>query len=588
MSSCLGNNWELDGTVLKPKLEAMRSFCMSLSSQRGQDPLVTFHFADSPTSEPPLQIQRSLLISCGGPLASLVSVPFVEARKNVVNMPCESRVSFEVLRQLLYCLPVELATGSISADIPIVADRWDLRVLFDAYFLVLEKRDPEICQLCEASLPAMATVQVPDQFKKFFVHRFSSEFSEVQRWLGDDIWRDDSIEMSVKVSSEEDEDTNEEDEDTTDVSHNNYADGRDHDITHLPIRIDEDNTGPHLSEKAHSETGDEGCSVETKSSDAIDETPGISELRGPAIVAEPHASQACSESYWSGQNALLYAKRNLWNVLMFQGLVPQIIRHIAIFSSTNPTEQLLDIVLRQLEGKLSDEETIGLLRTFDWDSVESSAALQSPAADNWSGNAWRLLARAQTSAMRRGCDTVSYRWTMRGFHGRIPELRTGTYWYKEIDYKRCKFRIRMGKPSSKKCDSRGFPYLVVTVTVRNGEEVPSYYHGRKVTVRLNVIGTYCGCGDENHKSERTGQSFEGQDMDNLTISSFLKPKKVHILLMTPKECEWFLDVHKPSCGIVMKLRLRIDDYKTRSDPMNDELGGESVSGEDKSGVYQPD
>lgn len=585
MSTNLGN-WELDGAVLRPKLEEMQSFCMSLSTQRGQDPLVTFHFADSATSEPPLQIQRSLLISCGGPLASLVSAPFLEARENVVNMPCESRASFEVVRQLLYCLPVDLATA--SADIPIVADRWDLGVLFDAYFLVLEKRDLDICQLCKASLPAMATVQVvPAQFKKYFTHRFSSEFSDVQRWLGDDIWRDDGFEISVKMNSQE-ENTTEEDEDTTGVNPTFFAEGRNHDIAMFPGSVYEDNTGVHHSERAHSEPGNDGCSVESKSSDAIDETPGISELRGPHIAAELHASQACSASYWSGQTALIHAKRNLWNVLMFQGLVPQIIRHIAIFSSTNLTEQLLDIVLRQLEGKLSDEETIIALRAFDWDSTESSAALQSTVAEKWSGNAWRLLARSQTSAIRRGCDTVSYRWTMRGFHGRLPELRTGTYWYKEIDYKRCKFRIRMGKPSSKKCDSRGFPYLVLTVTVLNGEDVPPYYLSRRVTVKLNVIGTYCGCRDETHKTERIGQPFEGQNMDNLTISSFLKPNKVHILLMAPKEFERFLDVHKPSCGIVMKLRVRIDDYKTRSDPINDELGGESVSGEDKSGVYQPD
>lgn len=64
----------------------------------------------------------------------------MESRKNVVNMPCESRVSFEVVRKFLYCFPIDIA--NLSADIPIVADRWDLTILFDAYFLVLEKKDP--------------------------------------------------------------------------------------------------------------------------------------------------------------------------------------------------------------------------------------------------------------------------------------------------------------------------------------------------------------------------------------------------------------------------------------------------------------
>lgn len=232
-------------------------------------------------------------------------------------------------------------------------------------------------------------------------------------------------------------------------------------------------------------------------------------------------------------------------------MLPDVFQRLVKLSGKSMTVPLLDVVLCQLQGKLSNEETIRYVQAVNWDMIEIADVLKYPIAQYWSTSALRLLSIAQTSAQHRRCDKISDNWTVLDFQGRLADLRGGAYWDKEINYKRCKFRIRLGEPSSTQCSSYGFPHLALTLSLRKVDQVPDRYLDRKVTVRLGVI-TKCRCLCAAHRNQDISA-----DIDNLTIACFVNRGKVQFDILKPREFESFLWVHNPSCGVVLRLSMEI-------------------------------
>lgn len=245
-------------------------------------------------------------------------------------------------------------------------------------------------------------------------------------------------------------------------------------------------------------------------------------LRASGVIGDPMRvhSEGCQTGEmggWSPHDALCYANRNLWTVFLSQGLLRPIIKHITMLTAQDRTEHVLDIVLRQPDGKISDEETIGILRTINWESSDSAALLNKPAVENLSANAWRFLARAQTSALRRGCDTLSFLWTFHGLHDRLPSMRTGTFWYKHIDYEEYTFQMKIGKRPGQECRSGDAPDLVLCVELMHSECLAPYLLERRIKFSITFTLTKCSCGDSMYLTEVAGQALEGMDVNSLTI-----------------------------------------------------------------------
>lgn len=191
--------WELHHHVLKPTRCLLQRHAARLQAAMTppQDALITFtlnHHPPTPHAPPPadapttISIHRSLLIDAGGPLCALVSGPFSETR--LTNIPIhECFDTFDIIRRFLYCEPIRML--DLPLDTPLVADRWGLRVLFEAFFSHAEERVHSYAQVERLSagelvsryLPIMAIVEAPQRFKSYLALRLGVEIKHVNDYF---------------------------------------------------------------------------------------------------------------------------------------------------------------------------------------------------------------------------------------------------------------------------------------------------------------------------------------------------------------------------------------------------------------------
>ena len=191
--------WELQHHVLKPTRCLLQSHTKLLQAALTPpvDCLITFTLTHHPpTPHPPpeedtptqVSIHRSLLLNAGGPLRALVNGPFSESRKTNITIH-ERFDSFDVIRKFLYCEPIEM--NALPNDIPLVADRWGVNTLFEAYFTHAEERAHRhggiermhVGELVRRYMPIMTIVDVPERFKSYFSLRLGVEIKMVDEWF---------------------------------------------------------------------------------------------------------------------------------------------------------------------------------------------------------------------------------------------------------------------------------------------------------------------------------------------------------------------------------------------------------------------
>lgn len=171
------DGWELEGSRLSPTRSRLQAHSQLISSQTTDDPLVTFVFPEGTT----LTIHRCLLLATDGPLHALISSPFLESKTNIVTSH-DSYETINVIRDFLYCLPVDLAYA--SNDLPLVAHRWEIHLLLNACLGWAELAAPSnSAQFVETWMTFLSLIQPPPRFCTFFTRVITTDFKSFANLL---------------------------------------------------------------------------------------------------------------------------------------------------------------------------------------------------------------------------------------------------------------------------------------------------------------------------------------------------------------------------------------------------------------------
>lgn len=553
----LSCGWYIEDEFLMPDSETTQSLCCKLWARAGYDPSITFLFSGDDEPETPLRIHQSILLAAGGALRALVSAPFIEARTRVVNMPAESRASFEVVRRFLYCIPIDFS--NVPVDIPMVADKWGLTVLCEAYFEILESKNPPLIELCKSCLPSMAVTQMPAGFKRYFVHKFSLDLDEVEKWLGPDIWRGRTY-VPLMKDNPKDESRPCRDEREAELNSVKGSKEEDEDFEQF------DYASHCLFAKCYDTARDFNQGPTTRFN-CPNRAPDSSLKGAPWKIygTESTLSSSCNIN-------LTVLRESLWEIIFLQGILEDVIRLAVNYCRTNYTKRFADLVLGQFEGRLSDEAAIRILRRLPWSEQSSANIIKNTHADQWSARGWQLLARAQTSSMRYGCDSVCMKWRFSTFHDWLPNFRAGEYMWEEATIACCTMLTAVRAVPGQYKDEE-IPAIVGTFKILTKlDELADEFLRRRVKMNVHIVGMNCGCIDpEKDTFGSMAQPLEIDTTHNLTVSSIVSPYEVDFLLLGGRKYATFLERHSNQCGFIISFRLYIFNDGVRCD-------GEDVEG----------
>lgn len=430
----LFEGWTLTGSLLSPTHARLLAHTEQISRFGSDEPVITFKFSSNPPRT--LTIHRSFLLSAGGPLRALVTAPFAEAFTNIVK-PEDSFESMEVLHKLLYCLPIDMS--KLPDDMPLVAHRWQMDVVFQACFAWAE-----LSQLHNSSLlvqkwmTVLALVQPPPRFCHFFARVFGAQF--------------DTIEPILKMCD------------------------------------------------------------------------------------------------WTWGNY------NIWDVFRCRGMLQNMVHTIAQFSNGDFSEVLLDVILRQLEDKLADEEAVNLLKELDWNAASCCQLIRSEKAKKWSAKAWRRLALTPGTGQLAESEDFRMRWVYRRFgtdfrDAPVCETKEG------FEFSGLSFSLSLQSWCWKD------PLSLKLQTKEGAQAVLRRFGSRRVSVVASAVEDSCSCGlvtDRPNFEEYCGEPWPHLTVTGLTLDSFAKDGGVEYVLMDPTEFGLWRTRHQ-DCGLLISVRLQIHD-----------------------------
>lgn len=607
--------WELLGRHLCPTRCHLQAYSIRVSSLTTSDSLITFSFSDktSTTSQhhqsltKHLHLHRSHLIAIGPPLSSLITAPFSEASNNSVMLQ-ESFDTFQVIRNFLYCQPIDMST--VPHDMPLVADRWGLRTLFDACFAWAEL-DPamDTSLMLQKFIPIMSLVKVPDRFKTFFAIRLAlgmshphHQLTTCQSTTADSPFNYSSSQrfiqhvpsLQIQMSKKRKLATVTSSAETSNHSTENcssqklYSPNHRNPITHQsllePHPILKHNQIPlnhneHLTPEIASVSRDH-APITVEQANLAPTTPEQHSSSTPT-TSTPDSMAPHHEPLWH------CGTFSIWNALKSQGMLLQTFHYIRRYAPHESSALLLKIVFGELETGLTDHEIDVLLKQLDWETGECMAVVKSPSAQNWSIRAWRLLSLAQDGGLFRSAtgsiDVWRVRWKQSCVQdyaslGFIKKLSSELYQYKGFKFS-MSIQHRVGER----------PGLSLSVKLRNGnEQIVDGVRRRIVSADACVIENGCTCEFENaicrrrkNSSVRPSYSYNGMDLISGRVASFPVKSAVELLVMNGSEFRSWVARHQKECGFVVQVRMRICTERV---PLQKKMGQPNTVQLDAEGV----
>eukprot|EP00178_Gracilaria_changii_P007080 TRINITY_DN2272_c0_g1_i1.p1 TRINITY_DN2272_c0_g1~~TRINITY_DN2272_c0_g1_i1.p1 ORF type:complete len:562 (-),score=60.17 TRINITY_DN2272_c0_g1_i1:883-2568(-) len=494
--------WELRGNILSPTRCHLQAHARRLQAQSSTDPLITVlvtppHPLEANNRLPPPTIHRSL-IRAASPALSAIIPEDVRAPAHVTDL----QDTFLLIRKFLYLEPIDLATAPV--DLPLSAARWGLNQLFEACFAYAEPALPaDMPQLLWKWMPVLKSVRVPFSFKTAFSLAFVAALDEHplrRTWLSSTGGRGD-------YSQERDPDGN--------VALCDCA---------FPSRAD--------------------------SPPSPLQSPNDAQLMRASVNLRVRMVKPCQKRC----NA-----HSVWSVFHAQGMLHEVITYILRYGSYDYGTLILDVLLRQVEPLLTDDDLGSMLRLIPWNCA-SSQVLASREALQWSSRAWQKL--MLTHEHGRNFDLVRLPLLMPAMKSALPEpgLRAIRWESEPAVYDA--FDAKLHFVLSVSCESRKsrrLPPMMASVRLVSGST--RQLSRMRVTMDAWCV-SQCGCDIRGRTGALAGTRLD--TMDELVVSNFAKFGGVVFRFMDGTELKEWLDVHMRTCSMRVVVHLGLE--KERENP----------------------
>ncbi|KAI0562508.1 hypothetical protein FGB62_58g030 [Gracilaria domingensis] len=292
---------------------------------------------------------------------------------------------------------------------------------------------------------------------------------------------------------------------------------------------------------------------------------------------------------------------DVWNVFHQRNMLDDVIHFMSNFGCDNYIALLLDVILKQLEPTLSDDEILRFLRKCDWVWDAPAFSVLSELGKNWGQRAWRLLACARTGYYGEGREYQMF-WNYTHLAGHIrlraaevankgsdsesesshssaPDDGFTAIWGQKVMDDEFEFTMSLnigdvGEP----WDDLSPLYLKIRLLEKEDSVISAESAKRKVTARVNVIESGCGCvlGGDAPKVGTTASSSDGTLIRSV-IDGFRfmngSPSGTggySYSVMNGQVLKSWLEKHTRHCGLAFHVRLYVapcneDDSDTSSE-----------------------
>lgn len=579
--------WELDGNYLIPTRCSLQRQATRLSRQPPYDPLLTLIFEDSHT----ITLHRSYLLALEGPLRMLVSGPFREATSHIIPLQ-ESVACFQVFRCFLYLEPIDMSR--VPTDLPLVADRWELPTLIHACLLWAEvQRRFKFFDMVRQWMPIMHFLPMPFRFSSFFALRFCLALSTVSNaafWLSseglcgnwlcvDNIpnsYNSNSVfcncprcSSGAKLNS---------------IKRVCFVDP--FSIRREPTVAQTEGKGPlqgswgnylqfgENDTKVAADTRQPPklytlCNEMKPADNASRENMKIGRVSSVKTHASVLRKRPKSMSRDEVEKKLpckfeRLKQGSVWKVFHFQGVLSHVMHYMAHYAPGDPLPLLADVLMRQLEPDLPDDEDVEeLLKELDWDNNKCATMLESKEALEWSQRARSIFRRLRNNIPHSKGDECRLVWHVEEF-GSVSQLPVSLMLKKSGDYFRSIYRFSMAlRCSDASSDTPSRLSLYVKLWEHN-EDVLKTLDKVEVTARVSVVEDGCRCElgkvgywPEFHGREcaevREGEGIEGGE--KLRLPMFAKGEGTTFIVMDGPGVKRWLKRHGTDCGLLISVRL---------------------------------
>lgn len=182
------DKWQLCAPWLRPTTKALEQQCRLFADVGTEDLLISFDFPGTGGSaKKQMHVHRSLLVSTGGALKTLVTSGFRECNSRSVTV-YDSYEVWQLIRNFLYRVPMMMY--NVNPETVMVAHRYELFELFCACFLWIEISGLwEAKALVQDWLEVVGLVQPPRSFCEYFAVQFSLSFDCLAQKLEKHKWK---------------------------------------------------------------------------------------------------------------------------------------------------------------------------------------------------------------------------------------------------------------------------------------------------------------------------------------------------------------------------------------------------------------
>lgn len=486
--------WELHGASLSPTHCHLQAHAQRLQSQSSTDPLISIIVQPPFTpshAAPPATPAFTIHRSLLRTASPVLSALVPADARNPVRV-LDWPDTFSLLRKFLYLQPLDLAVA--PPDLPLAAARWGLDQLFEACFAYAERSLPtDMRALLWRWMPVLNAVRVPPKFKTTFALSFVAALDEhpLQRtWLS--------------------------------------SSGTRGDYYQLP-----DDHG--LFAPCH-------CSAaELSANSPAHDKPLIL----ASIVLRSRTKTVCPKRCIS---------HTVWTVFHAQNMLVELITYMVRTGALDYGLLILDVLLRQLEPVLSDQELVSLLRHVPWNNGYAEL-LASREALQWSSRAWQKL--FHTRQPPSSTDRIRLPLTMSAFKRALPEpgLRAVRWESERVTYDaspdaNLQFTLSVACDTRK---SRRLPPLQASVRIVAGDARSV----SKMPVGLSAFVAAQGGFDS--RGRREGFALTELDTgDDHVLGNFARVGGVSFKVLDGSALKEWIDSHTDACTLRLVVHISVE------------------------------
>lgn len=515
----------------------------------GRNPHITSPVSEVEDSQT-LAIHTSHLEAAGGPLRSLISLPFQESITDPIELQ-ESYEAFAIIRKFLYCQKIDLSAA--PSDMVWVADRWELHPLFEGCIAYEEQTCGDIISLLQRWIPAMPVIPISWQFKSYISLKFALQVEDILHY-GDERLTLASLGIEEEVQ----------------ISQNIRSSPKGSVSFGIAEELNGDICKGHLFDNQEK-------SVECSLCDAEE-----CQFNSSIVLDRPTTSRNRRSLSTESQRVKKDPKdteSTLWTFFYKQRMLEEVLNFSTRFAQRDVSSLALNAILGDLESEMGEDDISILLRQIDWESEICKSFVTTTCDDHWSKRAWRFLCSALANSVRRGEKQV--RMFMR------VKQSTGTFnesvWERHretIEFEGNTFALEL-QTRSKHPQKLG----PLELNVKFGKNIPRFgtpevsatdqgrLLRRKVSsIRVDVIENGCNC--EVRRAMNDLYGFRGftarrnpqrgaRDYNDTSLWSFTRSDGISFIIMDTEQLEAWMRSHRRQCGLVIQVRFIVDDHKLR-------------------------